>query len=330
MGRIAFQRRHRAQLVGLSLLIVALTSCREPPVVKPEPVHRPQRQRARSPRARAAAITIRFSNSGVEPGSTRLGYDRLRVSAIFADVDRRDSHLLGDLVGRTLRGPTLPTTDSCVRTPGPWLRRTARPGPAPRAWLQLLDVGNIRLAGGQTHKLPLRVSLVPSLFSAVRGVRYDGDIDHSRPWLAAASLRLSATGGDGVPAFQAEVRVPRPVRLTHVAGQRVRGGLVTAPRGRPGDKTATNNLDLRWGSVDGEANLEVLVGSEQGEGVDWLRCRLRDDGEFTVPSALLTTLPTRSERRPWLVVLVRSRAAKVPGFPGAPLLLELVDSVRVR
>ncbi len=280
-------------------------------------------------------MTIRFSNSGVEPGSTRLGYDRLRVSAIFADADRRDSHLLGDLVGRALRGSRVQGEDSCVRTPGPWLGRTARPGPAPRAWLQLLDVGNLTLEGG-TKRLPLRISLVPSLFSAVRGVRYDGDIDHSRPWLATDKLRLTATGGDGIAPFTAEVQVPRPVRLTHVGGRRVRGGMVSATAPIvAGDAVArgptrVGNLDIRWGSVDGEADLEVLVGSEQGAGIDWLRCRLRDDGEFTVPAVLLETLPKRSARQPWLVVLVRSRAARVPGFPGDPLLLELVDSVRVR
>ena len=321
-------------------LLAAVAGCRERPRPPTEAARRAPRyrSRARSPRAHAAAVTVRFSNSGVEPGSTRLGYDRLRVSAIFADADRRDSHLLGDLVGRALRGSRVQGEDSCVRTPGPWLGRTARPGPAPRAWLQLLDVGNLTLEGG-TRRLPLRISLVPSLFSAVRGVRYDGDIDHSRPWLATDKLRLTATGGDGVAPFTAEVKVPRPVRLTHVGGRRVRAGMVkvTVPTvvGSAADsvnnkKPKVGNLDIRWGSVDGEADLEVLVGSEQGEGIDWLRCRLRDDGEFTVPAVLLETLPKRSDRQPWLVVLVRSRAAKVPGFPGDPLLLELVDSVRVR
>lgn len=286
---------------------------------------RTQTQR-RGPRTRAAAVTIRFSNSGVEPGSTRLGYDRLRVSAIFADTDRRDIHLLGDLVGRALRGPKIQREDSCVRTPGPWLGGTTRPGPAPQAWLQLLDVGNLRLDSG-AQQLGLHISLVPSLFSAVRGVRYDADIDHSRAWLAAPSLRLSATGGDGVPAFQARIKVPRPVRLTHVGRQRVRTGLVTV--GQVGAEPPQRNLSLRWGSVDGDADLEVLVGSEQGDGVDWLRCRLHDDGDFTVPAVLLSTLPKRSARHPWLVVLVRSHSAQIPGFPGRPLVLELVDSVRV-
>ncbi|MCO4760134.1 MAG: hypothetical protein KC502_01440 [Myxococcales bacterium] len=320
------RRLAAAQLIRLTICCLSflLTSagCERQEVTRANKPQRTQRLRKRPSRSLAAAITVRFSNSGVEPGSARLGYDRLQVSALFADADRRDSHLLGDLVGRTLRGPRVGQLDSCVRTPGPWLTGAARPGPAPRAWLQLLDVGNLILTAG-SHRLPLRISLVPSLFSAVRGVRYDGDIDHSRAWLAAPVLRLEGTGGDGVAPFAAEIKVPRPVRLTYVGDQRVRGGAVSGVQ-------AKGNLPLRWGSVDGGAVLEVLVGSEQGAGSDWLRCRLKDDGAFTVPSVLLSTLPRRTVKRPWLIVLVRSRAAKVPGFAGKPLLLELVDAVRVR
>ncbi len=313
-------RHPTAQLVALLLaaLVAGLAACDRPP-------HRPRkpvRQRKRPDRVQAAAVAIRFSNSGVEPGSTRLGYDRLRVSAVFADADRRDTHLLPDLVGTTLRGRRIQGMDSCVRTAGPWLTRVNRPHARPKTYLQLLDVGNLTITAGE-RRLPLRISLVPSLFSAVRGVRYDGDVDHSRTWLAAPALRLSATGGDGVAAFTARVPVPRPVRLTHVGGQAVRGGAVSglAPH---------ENLSIRWGSVDGDADLQVLVGNEQGEGIDWLRCRLRDDGAFTVPAVLLDTLPERREGQPWLVVLVRSKTASIPSFPGRPLRLELVDSVRVR
>ena len=122
-------------------------------------------------------------------------------------------------------------------------------------------------------------------------------------------------------AFSATVDVPRPVRLTHVGSQPVRGGRVRLPK-EPGD------LLLRWGSVDGSARMEVVIGAERGEGLDWLHCRLSDDGMFTVPVEALLALPKRSEDKPWLISLVRSRLAGVPGFPGEPLRLQLVDAVR--
>ena len=87
---------------------------------------------------------------------------------------------------------------------------------------------------------------------------------------------------------------------------------------------------MRWGSVDGTASLAVVVGAESGKGLDWVRCRLQDDGAFTVPSEVLKGLPARSARRPWLISLIRSTSAEIPGFPGKSLRLELVDSVRAR
>ncbi len=300
-----------------------LPACKpEPPIAEPRlqaPLQARLLRRDRH-RARAAALTIRFSNSGIEPGSSELGYDRLQVAAVFADADRRDVHLVGDLVGLSSRRPQVQFEDTCVRQQGPFEPRAVRRHVVPHAWLQLLDVGNMSLTSSD-HSLPLRITMVPSLFSAIRGVRYDGDVDHARHLLAAGKLSLHATGGDGVAAFSATVDVPRPVRLTHVGSQPVRGGRVRLPK-EPGD------LLLRWGSVDGSARMEVVIGAERGEGLDWLHCRLSDDGMFTVPVEALLALPKRSEDKPWLISLVRSRLAGVPGFPGEPLRLQLVDAVR--
>lgn len=291
----------------------------EPELLPPAPIHARTLRRQRH-RALAAAVTIRFSNNGIEPGSSALGHDRLQVAAVFADVDLRDVHLLGDLAGVTNRRPQVQHEDTCVRQQGPFESLAIRRHVVPHAWLQLLDVGNISLGAGE-HRLPLRITMVPSLFSAIRGVRYDGDVDHARHLLAAGKLRLQATGGDGVAPFTATIDVPRPVRLTHVGSRAVRGGLVRLPA-EPGD------LLLRWGSVDGSARLEVIIGAESGQGLNWLRCRLTDDGMFTVPVEALFALPKRSEARPWLISVVRSRLAPVAGFPHEPLRLQLVDAVR--
>jgi hypothetical protein len=265
----------------------------------------------------------------LEPGTTRLGADRLQVAAVFADIDRRDLVVLADLVGRAV-SPPVPTDDSCVRQADSWLRPRAQRSAEPHAWVQLLDVGNIALIAGKraeheptAPRLGLRVQLVPSLFDAVRGVRYDADQDMGRQWLAAGTLHVVATGGDGVAPFDASLDVPRPVRLTWVGSQPVRAGRVQGPE--PGQ-----DFVLRWGSVDGTARLEVQVGAEDPGGLGWLRCRLRDDGEFAIPAALVGMLPPRTPDRPWLVVLVRSRTVAIPGFEGTPLHLELTDSAYVQ
>ncbi|GEM_PF-3406594 len=306
----------------LVLTLVAACGCEQPaaPSSPNAPIHvravRPQRNRAN-----VAAVTVRFAHSGLEPGKVAQGYDRLQVAAVFADSDRRDVHLVRDLVVQGRRGPRLPAADACIRQAGP-LDPATHTGIAPSAHMQLLDVGNVLLASGQ-RRLPLRIAMVPSLFSAVRGVRYDGQIDNAREWLAAKTLGLQATGGDGVGRFEATVNVPRPVRLTRVGGKPVRGGHVVVDDDPSG-------LEIRWGSVDGSAGLEVVLGVERGQSLDWIRCRLVDDGHFTIPAGVLTDLPKRSVRRPWLISLVRWQTAPIPGFTGTPLRLELVDRVRIR
>ncbi|HAN30468.1 MAG TPA: hypothetical protein DCQ06_02620 [Myxococcales bacterium] len=315
--------RIKTQLTAaLWCLIVSSIACQEPStVVSPIVKASPPETRARSQRVHAAAITVRFSNSGVEPGSQRLGYDRLRVSAVFADADRNDVHLLAELIGPPLQVLPGQGLDRCVRSEGPWVGQGALSTPSPRAYLQLLDVGNLSLQAGK-KRLPLQISMVPSLFSAVRGVRYDGDVDYGRSWLAHGSLKLVGTGGDNIAPFDVKMPVPRPVRITHVGGLPSRRGLIT---GLQDDREMT----LRWGSVDGQAELQIWIGAEQGRGSDWIRCRLRDDGSFVVAPTLLQNLPRRSPRQPWLVVMVRSTQTAMPGFSGTPLRLELIDSVRV-
>ena len=192
--------------------------------------------------------------------------------------------------------------------------------PAPVAWLQLLDVGDVRVLAGD-ERLDLAVSMVPSMFGAVRGVHYDVARDQARGMLGHGTLRLVADGGDGIAPIDAPIVVPRPLRISMVAGVAVRGGALELVA-QPAD------LELRWGSVDGVAELELRIAAESGAAPSWLRCRLRDDGAFTVPAAMLEPWRRRAPRS-WLLTLTRSARAAIPGFSGEPLLLELVDTVRL-
>lgn len=293
-------------------------------------------------RTRAAAVLVRFDNGRsaaiqdaalsasldaaqrgavAAPQPQTPTEDRLQVAAVFADIDRRDTNLLTTLTGQTQPGAAIPALDTCMRQ-AEAARATGQSSPtALHDWAQLLDVGNLELRVGQ-QRLPLRVQLLPAVVESARGVRYDFAQDRARGLLSASPMHLVATGGDGVGAFEARVAVPRPVRVTHVGPVAVRQGVA---QGVP----VNEDLRLRWGSVDGTAELEVRVGSEEPGAVGWVRCRLRDDGEFAVPASLTADLPVRGPRRPWLVVLVRRRTAAIDGFAGEPLRLELADSVHV-
>ena len=272
-------------------------------------------------RSRKAAIRIRFDNGRFEVGGATVRDDRLAISAVFSDIDRRDEELLDGLVGESTPVAHDIDMESCVRQSAAGPAITPPALTRPHAWVQLLDVGNLALTAG-TEKLPLRVQLVPAVVEATRGVRYDASVDQGRRFLAAGQLELRGTGGDGVPAFTAQIAVPRPVRITHIGAVSPQGGQA---RGLGRDEP----LRLRWGSVDGAAELEVRVGTEEPGELGWLRCRLRDDGEFTVPSALTDQLPQRADHRPWVVLLVRQRTVALAGFANSWMLLQLVDGVHV-
>ena len=299
-------------------LLVCLACGRTPPAAStPKPaVHASEPADAR--RLRAAAVTIHFANGTWTPGDAQDGLDRLQVAAVFGDIERGDVGVLADLVGRTSVGLPAPELDSCVRLADPAHNLGPRSGTPPLGYMQLLDVGNVELRAGK-QVLPLRVQMVPNLFEATRGVRYDVERDMSRSWLAAGTLHVVATGGDGVPPFDVKIDVPRPVRVTWVGSHPVRGAQVPAP-------PEGEDLTLRWGSVDGAADLDLLLGADVPAGLGWLHCRLKDDGEFTVPKPLVALLPRHSAERPWLARLSRSREVPMPGFPALPLRLELSDS----
>lgn len=262
-------------------------------------------------------MLIRFWNRAIEPGSSGGAFDQVRAAAVFADADPRDVQLVGALVGGSEPSRALPGEDTCVLEPRP----AGTPSVAPAAWMQLLDVGDLRLQAGR-EQLPLEVSLVPSLFSGVRGVRYDGERDQSRSMLAHGTLQLRGSGGDGVPPLDASVTVPRPLRLTRVAGIPVRAGRVRT-------QAAVDDLELRWGSVDGGGTVDLQVGVEGERGLRWLRCRLKDDGAHTLPRRLLEPLRDGGPPRPWLLLVSRSAEAPIEGFPGLPLRIELLDAVRM-
>ncbi len=268
-------------------------------------------------RLKAAVIALRFFNQPADEALVATDPDHLRLAAVFADLDRRDLDILYALVGTQPPEARPIGLDSCAFSPVG--REVARS--APVAWMQLLDVGDIRVFIGE-RSVPASVSIVPSILGAVRGVRYDAELASARTLLSSGALRLRADGGDGVPTIDAPITVPRPVRITRLAGQPVRVGGVEI-RGQP------DELHLTWGTVDGRAELELRVTADLGGEPAFLRCRLRDDGAFVVPSALLT--PWRAHRpRAWLVSLDRRLDLPIPGLPGLPLRVSWSDHARLQ
>ncbi len=301
------------------ILAVALAVACDRPVVEDAETHAPP-QPAFALRTKMASIVVRFDNGRPEFGKAESSEDRLRAVAVFADADPRDRPIVQALVGGRTASDAAPQLDACVRQGSAGATREPTSDTRPASWIQLMDVGNLELRAGSLG-LPLQIRLLPAVIDATRGVRYEAVVDRGRGFLAAGTLRLSGTGGDGIAAFTAELPVPRPLRISFVGDASPQTGLV---RGLP-----PGELRVRWGSADGRADLELLAGSETSDEPVWLRCRPRDDGEFTLPPDLVAQLPPRSAARPWTLMVVRRSRAPVPGFVEGGLVLEVADAVHV-
>ena len=160
--------------------------------------------------------------------------------------------------------------DSCVLVDGAAeLDRAFRGDVA--TGVQLLDAGRLQLRG-PSDATTLSRRRYPDLTPEVAGVVYGAD-DSSRLSLeTGATYTLVGEGAEDVGAFATSVAAPRAFPTIDAAVQH-RGG----------------DLELRWAEA-GEVSDPLLVTVSSG-GTRQVRCRVRDDGSFTVGRSLLAELP---------------------------------------
>lgn len=276
-----------------------------------------------APRQRVASARVRFVHAHAEPGSNAAGFDRLAVDAVFADALAIDAGVVDALVGTHAQHHGEPAAQgTCTHLRAPAGGAGGEDAIAPRGYVRLLDVGNVTLEAG-ARRAPLQIEMVPTLFRAVRGVRYRLQLDDARAWLAAGEISLRAPGGDGTGPVSASVPVPRPLRVTHVGSEPVRHGLATlAEEGA--------DLHLRWGSVlaGGDVALTISAEDEAG-GRTVLSCNVPDTGRYVLAASWLEQLPSRLPDRPWLLEIARSTEQRWDTFERGSLTLVLIDRVRL-
>lgn len=249
--------------------------------------------------------------------STDARSDRVVVTAAFArGVSQADT------VARTFSG--LEPSRPGGRTWGTEACEIVIPEPPRMAGASavLLDVGPLAIeVHAGRFEIPQRA--VPDLSAGVTGQRYEQTFERARMMLAPGRLAVEGRGGGEVGAFRAEVAIPRPVRLSFVGGVAMREGAAPVPPVR--------TLEVRWGSVDTPAPLELEIAPVGPEQVRVVRCRPRDDGVFHVPEEALSALPPRDTHAPWRVTLRRiaTGALAASGLDEGELRLEMVDTVTI-
>jgi hypothetical protein len=171
---------------------------------------------------------------------------------------------------------------------------------APTAEVALLDAGNLELRG-PIDRAAIVPRHYPELVPFVSGVVYGGD--ELRPVALALGqpYQVTGEGGNEVGPFAATVTAPRSfpsltVDLLH--------------RG--------SDLDVRWATESAPAGEPLVLEARWSSrgGTHTVRCRVRDDGAFSIPHDAFTDLPATAALSS--ATVTATRLSRAPFFaPGA-------------
>ena len=160
--------------------------------------------------------------------------------------------------------------------------RRARSGAAfsaegPEAEVELLDAGDL-LIRGPSGQSALQARRYPDLVPFVAGVYYA----ETEPPLeleqgTSGEVQVVGVGGAEVGPFAATVPLPLEMPLCEVTW------------------TATG-IELRWGPGGEPEGLRIDVRDARGDGARAVSCAAADDGGFTVPATLVSSLGAREVR----------------------------------
>lgn len=182
---------------------------------------------------------------------------------------------------------------------------------APSAEVALLDAGRLSLIGPADHAT-LSPHHYPELVPFVSGVVYGGD--EATPLSLALGQPYQVIGDGGSEVGPFAVAVTAPSAFPSLSLEPLRRGA---------------ELPLRWVTTEGNASeallLEVKWASRTGTRA--VRCRVRDDGDFTIPAEAFASLPPTPALTSALVTATRiARSSMVaPGAGAGELAVALKD-----
>ena len=178
------------------------------------------------------------------------------------------------------------------------------------AEVTLLDAGRIEVRG-PADRAQLRIAHYPELVPFVSGVVYGGDDTHPVALGLGQPYQVAGEGGEEVGPFVATVTAPRAFPSLQ---------LEPLHRG--------NDLDVRWSP--GEASEALLLDvkwSARSASTRSVRCRVRDDGEFTILRDAFDALPPPASITSATITSVRLQRNPLaaPGAGRGELTVELRD-----
>lgn len=194
--------------------------------------------------------------------------------------------------------------------------------------LDLLSVGTIDVEGPE-RSVQLEARRLPDLLSAFSGVIYgtDGSFGDEATRLGfapGAEYRFSAAGDGSTGGFDVTLEAPTPVRLQPISGRWLHAGeTVALPRGE--------DLKFRWNRPEfSDTNLYFDISTGYGPDRARLKCRLQDDGRFSVPADLIEELADEATTLQLSLRRVSSRDAEVGGLEDSNFSLSTVDRLTLQ
>jgi hypothetical protein len=178
------------------------------------------------------------------------------------------------------------------------------------AEVALLDAGRIELKG-PADRASLRPRHYPELVPFVSGVVYGSDDAAPVQLGLGQPYQVSGDGGEEVGPFAASVAAPRA--FPSVSASPLRRG---------------SDLDVRWSDAEPGAEpllLEVKWSSRLGARA--VRCRVRDDGDFSIPHDSFDALPAAGAIANATITAIRQQRSPIqaPGAGRGEFTVELRD-----
>lgn len=306
----------RVALLGASLLLVAAGCSTEKPLPRPDGESADdQTQR------RVGSLLAEFEH---QPGEARpevslhaqfLDARGVRVEKAFQALEAWSSDPQLDSDACSMHDPQTPPAQQAVDSD---------------LELDLLSVGPITVEG-PARRMQLEERRLPDVTDAFSGVVYgmgrtsapaEGREITYRP---TGTYTFRAPGDRSTGGFEVQLRAPRRVQIEAVSGRSGDGARdVRLRRGR--------DLRIRWNGAPSATDSDLFFDIVAGYGPDRprLKCRLEDDGRFTLPGEVLTQLGGDVSSLRLTLRRVRSKDVDIPKLDRAEFYLSATDRVRLQ
>lgn len=205
--------------------------------------------------------------------------------------------------------------------------------------LELLDVGPITVQGPD-ESIRLEARRLPDLLSAFSGVIYGTEQGLGTEALrvgyhAGARYNFSAPGQSESAGFAVSMRAPEPIHIMRVGQQE-------AARGPRVPVSFGEDLSIEWSPFLEQTHQDIVgtpTYARSGEDVflristgfgpdrPRLSCRIEDDGNFTLPAALIEQLVDDSDELQLSLRRVNAQTIDIDGLDSAEFVFSAVDEL---